>query len=124
MADSVRPELALLLEENRREMHITINDNGKLRAGIVLTADQLDGTIAALCDIRSKMLPEVPLDYADGARPTTITGTHFNFEVDTPKSELVFSLRDPGRGWLSLRFSASLLERMLKITPRGQRKRD
>jgi hypothetical protein len=115
MADGSRPELALLLEKNLQEMHLTINDNGRLKAGMVLTADQLDGTIAALCQIRSQMLPEIPADYSPGLEVHEIKGTHFNFDVDGATAELVFSLRDPGRGWLSQRFGARLLERMLKI---------
>jgi hypothetical protein len=115
MADGSRPELALLLEGNRQAMHITINDNGRLKVGMVLTADQLDGTIAALCQIRSQMLPEVPVDYSPDLEVHHIKGTHFNFDVDGTTGELVFALRDPARGWLSQRFGARLLERMLKI---------
>lgn len=115
MADGSRPELAMLLEENRREMHITINDAGRLKAGMVLTAPQLDGVIAALCKIRGQMLPEIPVDYSPDLEVHQIKGTHFNFDVDTASGELVFALRDPARGWLSQRFGARLLERMLKI---------
>ena len=115
MADGSRPELALLLEENRQQMHITINDNGRLKAGMVLTADQLDGTIAALCKIRSQMLPEIPANYAPDLPVHEVKGTHFNFDVDTASGELVFALRDPGLGWLSQRFGARLLERRLTI---------
>jgi hypothetical protein len=115
MADGSRPELALLLEENRQQMHITISDNGRLKAGMVLTADQLEGTIAALVRIRSQMLPEVPAKYALDLPVHEVKGTHFNFDIDPASGELVFALRDPGLGWLSQRFGARLLERMLKI---------
>ncbi len=115
MADGSRPELALLLEENRRQMHITINDDGRLKTGMVLTADQLDGTIAALCRIRSQMLPEIPVNYSPDLPVHEVKGTHFNFDVNVESGELVFTLRDASLGWLSQRFSARLLERMLKI---------
>ncbi len=115
MADGPRPELALILEENRQALHITISDQGRLKAGMVLSADQLDGTIAALCQLRGQMLPEVPPSYSADLEVHQIKGTHFNFDVDGATGELVFALRDPGRGWLSQRFGARLLERMLKI---------
>jgi hypothetical protein len=115
MADGVGPELRLLVEDSRQEMHIQIVNNGQLKAGMVMTADQLESTIAALCQIRANMQPEVPINYADTACVQAIKGTHFNFEVDPKSKELVFALRDPSRGWLSLRFGAGLLERMLKI---------
>jgi hypothetical protein len=116
MADGTGPELRLLVEDNRQEMHIQIVNAGQLKAGMVMTAGQLESTIAALCQIRAQMQPEVPGNYADAATVEAIEGTHFNFEVDQVSSELVFALRDPGRGWLSVRFGARLLERMLKIT--------
>ncbi|HTJ64755.1 MAG TPA: hypothetical protein VL899_13195 [Alphaproteobacteria bacterium] len=111
----VGPELRLLVEDHRQEMHIQIANNGQLKAAMVMTAAQLEGTIAALCQIRAQMLPEVPADYPGGSAVQEIKGTHFNFEVDPASKELIFALRDPARGWLSLRFGARLLERMLKI---------
>ena len=109
------PELRLLVEDNRREMHIQIVNDGQLKAAMVMTAAQLEGTIAGLAQVRAQMLPEVPADYPGGPAVQEIKGTHFNFEVDPASNELLFALRDPARGWLSLRFGARLLERMLKI---------
>ena len=115
MAGGSGPELRLLVEDHRRDMHMQIVNDGQLRAAMVMTAGQLESTIAALSQIRAQMVPEVPVDYPGAPAVQEIKGTHFNFEVDPASGDLVFALRDPGRGWLSLRFGARLLERMLKI---------
>jgi hypothetical protein len=115
MAGGAGPELRLVVEDHRQEMHIQIVNDRQLKAAMVMTAAQLESTITALCQIRAQMLPEVPSDYADAGSVQEIKGTHFNFEVDAASKELIFALRDPARGWLSLRFGARLLERMLKI---------
>jgi hypothetical protein len=95
-------------------MHLTINGDGKLLAGIVLTADQLDRTIAALTALRGNMVPEFPTKL-EGTEARAIKGTHFDFGIDETSKELIFSLRDKDLGWLSQRFGVHLLERMLGI---------
>ncbi len=114
MADPSAPQLNLLLANDRQTMHLTINGDGKLLAGIVLTADQLDRTIAALTALRGNMVPEFPTKL-EGVKPRMIKGTHFDFGIDETSKELIFSLRDKDLGWLSQRFGARLLERMLGI---------
>jgi len=113
-ADKEAPQLNLILEKDRKQVHLAITGNGKLHAGIVMTADQLDHTIEGLFQIRSRMLPEVPTELAPGLS-REIKGTHYDFGLDTGTQELILSLRDPLLGWLSMRFGAKLLERMLKI---------
>jgi hypothetical protein len=115
MADHPEPQLNLLLDDDKQTMHLTINGDGKLLAGIVLTAEQLDQTIAGLLSIRGDMVPEFPTTLSEGEQVRAIKGTHFDFGVDAASRELVFSFRDKGLGWLSQRFGVRLLERMLKI---------
>jgi len=115
MPDQLGPQLNLILAPNKETMDITINDGGTLRAGIVLSADQLSQTLTAMVQIRGQMSPEVPTKFPENPSPRVLRGTHFHFAVDGPSGELVLSLRDPGLGWLSLRFDAKLLERMLGI---------
>jgi hypothetical protein len=112
--DLFGPQLNLILENDRKQVHLAITGDGKLHAGIVMTAEQLDHTMAGLAQIRSRMLPEVPTELAPGLA-REIKGTHYDFGIDQAAQELIFSLRDPVLGWLSLRFGAKLLERMLKI---------
>ncbi len=114
MADPSAPQLNLLLANDRQTMHLTINGDGKLLAGIVLTADQLDRTIVALTALRGNMVPEFPTKL-EGTEARAIKGTHFDFGIDETSKELIFSLRDRDLGWLSQRFGARLLERMLGI---------
>lgn len=108
-------QLALVLENDFKSMHIRLGKDRKLLAGIQLDAEQLDGTIAALIEIRSKMQPFVPTNFADAPASRQVKGTHFDFGIDEGSKELILSLRDAGLGWLSLRFTARLLERMLKV---------
>jgi hypothetical protein len=115
MADHPEPQLNLLLDDDKQTMHLTINGDGKLLAGIVLTAEQLDQMIAGLLSIRGDMAPEFPTTLGADDQIRGIKGTHFDFGVDEATRELVFSVRDPGLGWLSQRFGVSLLERMLKV---------
>ena len=49
---------------------------------------------------------------ADIARE--IKGTHYDFGI-SDSGQLIFSVRDEALGWLSFRFGARLLERMLRV---------
>ena len=115
MADHGEPQLSLLLADDKETMHLTVNGDGKLLAGIVLSADQLDQVIAGLLTMRAHMNPPFPTKLGDGGEARPIKGTHFDFGVDDASRELIFSLRDPELGWLSQRFGVRLLERMLGI---------
>jgi hypothetical protein len=123
MAGDTDANLKLIMEPGNRLMHITINDGNKLKAGMVLDARQLDGTIGALIALRGQMEPSFPPSISTGTDRRTITGTHYDFAVDESSGELVFSLRDAGLGWLSLQFGARLLERMLRIARTAQESR-
>jgi hypothetical protein len=81
MADHPEPQLNLLLDDDKQTMHLTINGDGKLLAGIVLTAEQLDQTIAGLLSIRGDMVPEFPTTLSEGEQVRAIKGTHFDFGV-------------------------------------------
>ena len=50
---------------------------------------------------------------ADVARE--IKGTHYDFGLSDNGQQLIFSVRDETLGWLSFRFGARLLERMLRV---------
>ena len=113
-------QLSLTLEPELRLMHLTINKDGKLMAGMVLSAEQMDNAIAGMMQVRSRMLPERPTQFSAGAAHE-IKGTHYDFGIDGNSQELVFSLRDQALGWLSLRFGARLLERMLKVARTAQK---
>jgi len=55
-----------------------------------------------------------PIDFSpDIARE--IKGTHYDFGLSDNGQQLIFSVRDEALGWLSFRFGARLLERMLKV---------
>jgi len=54
------PQLALVLEPDLKSMHLRIGRDGKLMAGIVLSADHLEGLIGNLTQIRERMLPAPP----------------------------------------------------------------
>ena len=107
-------QLSLILDPDRQSMHFTISRDGKLLAGLVMNAEQLDNTMIGLGDVRSRMLPEVPTTLVPGTA-RDIKGTHYDFGVDERTGQLIFSVREPILGWLSFRFGAKLLERMLKI---------
>jgi hypothetical protein len=142
------PQLAMVLETDRKSMHLRIGKDGKLLAGLVLSADQVDGLLSGLAQIRGRMLPELlfkpgpdqsaaveqaTLAPAEQAAPEPaptefsaavaqqIKGTHYDFGIDENTQQLIFSVRDQGLGWLSFRFGVRLLERMLKVARSAQK---
>jgi hypothetical protein len=147
-AGQAGPQLAMVLENDRKSMHLRIGKDGKLLAGLVLSADQVEGLMAGLAQVRERMLPELPPKPAP-AGPTPveraapqpaeqvapepaptefstdiahpIKGTHYDFGIDENTRQLVFSVRDQGLGWLSFRFGVRLLERMLKVARTAQK---
>jgi hypothetical protein len=66
-------------------------------------------------------IPEPAPKEFSAAVARTIKGTHYDFGMDEVSRELIFSLRDETLGWLSLRFGARLLERMLKVARAAQK---
>ena len=129
------PQLALMLEPALNSMPLRIGRDGKLMAGIVLSADNLDSLISNLAQIRERMLPAppapepalkqsaavepppaepAPTEFSPGVA-REIKGTHYDFGVSDNGQQLIFSVRDEGLGWLSFRFGARLLERMLRV---------
>jgi hypothetical protein len=137
------PQLAMVLENDRKSMHLRIGKDGKLLAGLVLSADQVDGLLSGLAQVRGRMLPELlfkpapaqsaPVEPAEQAAPEPaptefsaavahqIKGTHYDFGIDENTQQLIFSVRDQGLGWLSFRFGVRLLERMLKVARSAQK---
>jgi len=132
------PQLALMLEPDMKSMHLRIGQDGKLLAGIVLNTENLDGLVASLAQVRERMLPAPPVQAVPAqpapvqAEPSPpeprpaptefspdiareIKGTHYDFGVSDNGQQLIFSVRDESLGWLSFRFGARLLERMLKV---------
>jgi hypothetical protein len=133
------PQLALMLEPDLKSMHLRIGKDGKLMAGIVLSAEHLEGLIGNLTQIRERMLP-APLSQPTALEPAVaksatqepapsepapiafspdiareIKGTHYDFGITDKGQQLIFSVRDEALGWLSFRFGARLLERMLRV---------
>jgi hypothetical protein len=139
------PQLALVLEPDLKSMHLRIGRDGKLMAGIVLSADHLEGLIGNLTQIRERMLPAPParttVPEPAATPPTTaapppaepapteftpgiareIKGTHYDFGLSDNGQQLIFSVRDENLGWLSFRFGTRLLERMLKVVKTASR---
>ena len=115
MADPLAPQINLVLDPNKAALHLAISNEGQIRAAIVLNADQLEATIAGLTQLRSQMTPPYPTKLEDGTAVREIKGTKFDFGVDADTREMIFSLQDKTLGWLSFRFGAHLLERMLKV---------
>ena len=140
----IGPQLALMLEPDRKSMHLRIGQDGKLMAGIVLSTENLDGLVASLTQVRERMLPAPPVKAASEepapaqpapAQPAApepassepaptefspdiareIKGTNYDFGLSDNGQQLIFSVRDEGLGWLSFRFGARLLERMLRV---------
>jgi len=141
------PQLAMVLENDRKTVHLRIGKDGKLMAGIVLGADQVEALINGLAQVRDRMLPEPPPKAAaveaepvqaapvevppppETAAPIEVSaavaqqikGTHYDFGIDENTHQLVFSVRDQSLGWLSFRFGVRLLERMLKVARSAQK---
>jgi hypothetical protein len=110
-----QPGLGLVLERDRRLMHMTIRAGDTVKAGIVMSAQQVDDTIAGLIKARSRMLPGPAVTREDGTPVREIKGERFDFSIDPDTRELILALEDKGLGWLSFRFGVKLLERMLEI---------
>ncbi len=115
MADQTGPQLTMTLASDHKTMNLVIADQGKVRAGIVLSAEQLDQIIAGLVRLRGEMKPEVPTEFPERAPPPLLRGTHYHFALEAQSGRLTFSLRNPGLGWLSFRFDGPILERMLGL---------
>jgi len=142
--DQLGPQLGMVLENDRKTMHLRIGQDGKLVAGIVLSAEQVEALMNGLAQVRDRMLPEppprptqvqadpvqsapvelVPPEPApaepapsefSAAIAQQIKGTHYDFGIDENTRQLIFSVRDQSLGWLSFRFGVRLLERMLKV---------
>lgn len=144
MPEQSGPQLSLVLENDRKAMHVAIMRDGKVLSGVVLTAEQVDAAIVGIADVRSRMLPPPPAEPAPvrstpvetvlpepvppEPAPTEfspglaheIKGTHYDFGIDENTQQLVFSVRDQGLGWLSFHFGVRLLERMLKVARSAQ----
>ena len=54
------PQLGMVVENDRKSMHLRIGQDGKLVAGIVLNAEQVEGLLAGLVQVRDRMLPAPP----------------------------------------------------------------
>jgi hypothetical protein len=140
MPEQSGPQLSLVLENDRKAMHVAIMRDGKVLSGVVLTAEQVDAAIIGIADVRSRMLPALPEKPApvltapaeqtpsepaptefSSAVAHEIKGTHYDFGIDENTQHLVFSVRDQGLGWLSFRFGVRLLERMLKVARLAQK---
>ncbi|MDB5395068.1 MAG: hypothetical protein JWM91_2574 [Rhodospirillales bacterium] len=118
MADQGEPQLNPLLADDKNTTHVTIKGDGKLLAGIMLTAEQLDQTIVGLLADHSRRYVSAIPDQDQASRQKSgppYQGRPFRFGVDECSRELIFSLRDPSLGLLSQRFGGPLLERMLKL---------
>jgi hypothetical protein len=137
-AGQTGPQLALMLEPDLKSMHLRIGRDGKLMAGIVLSADQLEGLIGNLTQIRERMRPVAARATAPEATPVQpasaepepaqsappafspgiareIRGMQYDFGISDNGQQLIFSVRDEALGWLSFRFGTRLLERMLRV---------
>jgi hypothetical protein len=141
------PQLGMVVENDRKAMHLRIGQDGKLVAGIVLSAEQVEGLMAGLSQVRDRMLPApeakaepapvepAPVEQAtpdpaptesaptefSAAVAQQIKGTHYDFGIDANTQQLIFSVRDQTLGWLSFRFGVRLLERMLKVARSAQK---
>jgi hypothetical protein len=145
MPEQSGPQLSLVLENDRKAMHVAIMRDGKVLSGVVLTAEQVDAAIVGIADVRSRMLPApstqpapvqsaaveqmppeptppepAPTEFSPGL-VREIKGTHYDFGIDENTQQLIFSARDQGLGWLSFRFGVRLLERMLKVARSAQK---
>ena len=122
------PQLALVLEPDRKSVHLRIGQDGKLMAGIVLNTENLEGLMENLVQIRERMLPAPSIKPLPASTPAVlpeapesvstefspglareIKGTHYDFAISDNGQQLIFSVRDQGMGWLSFRFGARLL---------------
>ena len=100
------------LRRDRATMEINIITGQRTIAGVVLSAEQLDGVIAGLADIRSKMTPEVPQTFPHG-RPTHNHGaTNYMFGIEPFSGTPTLSFRSSGFGWLSFPIPADEFEKM------------
>ncbi len=116
MTDQSGPRLELIPAEDGKSMRFAISNDGVLRAGITMSARQLDNLIMGMAQIRGQMEPEVPVKFPADAPTHGAQGTHYHYATDPFSGELILSLRNPGLGWLSFRLNATLLERMLDAT--------
>jgi hypothetical protein len=139
------PQLGMVVENDRKSMHLRIGQDGKLIAGIILSAEQVEALMNGLSQVRDRMLPappakaepvepapveqatpeptpaeSAPIEFS-AAVAQQIKGTHYDFGIDQNTQQLIFSIRDQTLGWLSFRFGVRLLERMLKVARSAQK---
>ena len=112
------PQLGMVVDTDRKSMHLRIGQDGKLMAGIVLSADQVEGLMSGLAQVRDRMLPKpaavsatvqpAPVEQAEAepappepapiefsaAVAQQIKGTHYDFGIDQNTQQLIFSVRD------------------------------
>jgi hypothetical protein len=115
MTDQSGPHLSLALGDDKKTMKVAIINDGTLRAGIVLSAEQLESLIAGLSQIRGNMDVPPAVSLKEDLPPRDAPNAQFHFATNTESGELVLSLRNPGGGWLSLRLTVRQLERMLGV---------
>jgi hypothetical protein len=65
------PQLGMVVENDRKAMHLRIGQDGKLVAGIVLSAEQVEGLMAGLAQVRDRMLP-APAPKAEPVQSTPV----------------------------------------------------
>jgi len=86
------PQLGLVVENDRKSMHLRIGQDGKMVAGIVLSADQVDGLLDALAQVRSRMLPEPQAQAAPVAAEPVLSAP---VEAPPPEPPLQSAVPEP-----------------------------
>lgn len=70
-----------------------------------MKSEQLEELIAALADLRSRMTPEVPLEFPHGVPTHFSESTAYHFAYDAASMLPVLAFRSPAFGWLSFELS-------------------
>jgi hypothetical protein len=106
--------LNIRLRADLTTMEINIVTGHRPIAGVVLSAAELDGVMAGLADIRSKMTPEIPQKFPHGQPIHNHEATNYLFGIDPFSGIPSLSFRSPGFGWLTFAIPEAEIERIYR----------
>ena len=91
-------------------VRVTIGDQE-----LVMNAGELEHAMAALAVVRAQLQPPVPAERAALGTFAAINSPLTMLATDFAGDGAIFSIRDPGRGWLHYRYFEKDLREMLVL---------
>lgn len=82
---------------------------------LVMNADELEHAMAALAAVRTQLQPPVAAERAPLGSFAAINSPLTMLATDFAGDGAIFSIRDPGRGWLHYRYFEKDLREMLVL---------